>query len=123
MRRRAAVLVALGALAVAALPTALAPPPGASAADLAFPYEQDFSTAGGGVLNGDAEIVDGRLRLTDAVESQVGSWSTTDTFPSTAGLEIAFDYAMQSDKSREGADLRQFRLVWSAFGPQNARST
>lgn len=104
MRRRAAVLVALGALAVAALPTALAPPPGASAADLAFPYGQDFSTAVGGVLDGDAEIVDGRLRLTDAVQSQAGSWSTTDTFPSTAGLEIAFDYAMYSAGDERKAD-------------------
>lgn len=95
---------AVGALALLAAPAFVAPPPSATAADLAFPYDQPFTSADGGVLSGDARILDGRLRLTDDARSQAGSWATTDTFPSTAGLEIDFDYAMYSTGERAGAD-------------------
>lgn len=117
MRRGVGALVALGGLALAALPTALAPPPPASAADLAFPWEQDFSTAQGGVLSGDARILDGRLRLTDDLPSQAGSWATTDTFPSTDGLEIEFDYAMYSDGGGLQADGLLLYLADGAAAP------
>lgn len=117
MRRGVGALVALGGLALAALPTALAPPPPASAADLAFPWEQDFTTAQGGVLSGDARILDGRLRLTDDLPSQAGSWATTDTFPSTDGLEIEFDYAMYSDGGGLHADGLLLYLADGAAAP------
>ncbi|TCK65526.1 DUF11 domain-containing protein [Curtobacterium sp. PhB136] len=104
LRRCVAVTTSLGALALLAAPAFVAPPPSASAADLAFPYDQSFATADGGVLSGDARILDGRLRLTDDATSKAGSWATTDTFPSTAGLEIEFDYAMYSTGPLAGAD-------------------
>ncbi|SBN62060.1 conserved repeat domain-containing protein [Curtobacterium sp. 9128] len=101
-RRVLAVAVSLAALAVLAIPALQTP--SASAADLTFPYDNAFDTGQGGVLSGDARIVDGRLRLTDDSRGQAGSWSTADTFPSTLGLDIEFEYAMYSDDPRAGAD-------------------
>lgn len=68
-------------------------------------------------MNGDARIVDGRLRLTDDSRSQAGSWSTNDTFPSTAGLEIEFDYAMYSDTAKTWADGLLLYLADGAADP------
>lgn len=95
----ASVLTAVGVLAAPALV-----PSASSAGDLAFPYTNDFDTAAGGTLDGDAAIVDGRLRLTDSVRSQAGAWSTDDTFPSDLGLEIEFEYSMYNDLGLVGAD-------------------
>lgn len=95
----ASVLTAVGVLAAPALV-----PSASSAGDLAFPYTNDFDTGAGGTLDGDAAIVDGRLRLTDSVRSQAGAWSTDDTFPSDLGLEIEFEYSMYNDLGLVGAD-------------------
>lgn len=95
----ASVLTALGVLAAPALsPTA------SSAGELTFPYENRFDSGDGGTLGGDAVIDGGRLRLTDDVRRQAGSWSTDDTFPSDLGLEIEFEYAMWNDVGDTGAD-------------------
>lgn len=95
----ASVLTALGVLAAPALV-----PAASSAGALTFPYENRFDSAEGGTLDGDAVIADGRLRLTDDVRRQAGSWSTDDTFPSDLGLEIEFEYAMWNDVDDPGAD-------------------
>ena len=92
-------LTAVGVLAAPALT-----PSGSTADTLTFPYVHEFSSSDGGTLSGDAQVVGGRLRLTDDVEKQAGAWSTNDTFPSDLGLEIEFDYAMYTDTSDEGAD-------------------
>lgn len=101
-RRTAAVATVLTALGVLAAP-AIAPS-ASSAAGLGFPYENQFDSAAGGTLSGDAVVTGGRLRLTDAVRDQAGSWSTDDTFPSDRGLEIEFEYAMYNDVGDPGAD-------------------
>ncbi|PZF61878.1 hypothetical protein DEJ33_15710 [Curtobacterium sp. MCPF17_047] len=90
----AAVAVALGA----ATPLGLSGT--AAANDLTFPFSTGFATADGGTLSGDAHIVDGRLRLTDAVFNAAGAWAMDDSFPSDRGLDIEFDYAMQSADAR-----------------------
>ena len=90
---------AIGVLAAPALTA-----PSSRAADLTFPYVADFDDASGGTLSGDAELVGGRLRLTEDLTKQAGAWSTDDTFPADAGLEIEFDYAMYTDKDDPGAD-------------------
>ncbi|UFU14389.1 DUF11 domain-containing protein [Curtobacterium sp. C1] len=103
--RRRPGLVAAGvatALGLLGGPAVLVAP--SSAGSLAFPYVADFSDVSGGTLSGDAAIVDGRLRLTDAVRSQAGAWSTDDTFSSDLGLDIEFDYAMYHDGPQTGAD-------------------
>ncbi|MCJ1713968.1 hypothetical protein ACLBWP_08670 [Microbacterium sp. M1A1_1b] len=115
-RRVAAALTTIATLSGLAAGGALAAPT-ASAADLGFPFDDDFSSAAGGTLNGAARIVDGRLRLTDDVRSQAGSWSTDDTFPSTAGLEIEFDYAMYSDVAKTRADGLLLYLADGAAAP------
>ncbi|MGN7224097.1 hypothetical protein ACTHQN_14625 [Curtobacterium flaccumfaciens] len=102
VRRLAAVGAALTALGVLAAPAVL--PSGSSAAPLDFPYVNEFSSASGGTLQGDAAVSDGRLRLTDDVRNQAGAWSTNDTFPSDTGLEIEFTYAMYTAKDDPGAD-------------------
>lgn len=102
LRRVAAVASVLTALGVLAAPGLV--PSASSADELAFPYENQFSTAAGGALHGDAAIVDGRLRLTDDVKDQAGAWSMQDTFPSDLGLEIEFSYAMYRDVDDPGAD-------------------
>ena len=101
-RRLAAACTALTALAVLAAPTIL--PTGSSAATLDFPYVNQFSSASGGALHGDAAVSGGRLRLTADVRNQAGAWSTNDTFPSDTGLEIEFTYAMHTAKDDPGAD-------------------
>lgn len=101
-RRLAAACTALTALAVLAAPTIL--PSGSSAAALDFPYVNQFSSASGGALHGDATVAGGRLRLTEDVRNQAGAWSTNDTFPSDTGLEIEFTYAMHTAKDDPGAD-------------------
>ncbi|WP_123310700.1 lectin-like domain-containing protein [Curtobacterium sp. JUb34] len=101
-RRLAAACTALTALAVLAAPTIL--PAGSSAAALDFPYVNQFSSASGGALHGDATVAGGRLRLTEDVRNQAGAWSTNDTFPSDTGLEIEFTYAMHTAKDDPGAD-------------------
>ncbi|WP_144803323.1 lectin-like domain-containing protein [Curtobacterium sp. BH-2-1-1] len=103
--RRRPGLVAAGvatALGLLGGPAVLVAP--SSAGSLAFPYVADFTTASGGTLSGDAEIRDGRLRLTDADPSQAGAWSTDDTFSSDLGLDIEFDYAMYHEGPQPGAD-------------------
>jgi len=95
----ASVLTALGVLAAPAFV-----PAASSAGELTFPYENPFDAADGGTLGGDAVVTDGRLRLTDDVRRQAGSWSTDDTFPSDLGLEIEFEYAMWNDVGDTGAD-------------------
>ncbi|WIB00549.1 DUF11 domain-containing protein [Curtobacterium sp. MCBA15_012] len=105
LRRRRPVLSGVGlatALGLLLAPAFLAS--SSSAGSLAFPYTDDFSTAAGGTLSGDAQVVGGRLRLTDAVPSQAGAWSTDDTFASDLGLDIEFDYAMHHDGPTVGAD-------------------
>ena len=102
VRRTAAVASVLTALGVLAGP-ALVPAP-STAAELGFPYVNQFDSAAGGSLSGDAVVADGRLRLTDQVQDQAGSWSTDDTFPSDRGLEIEFRYAMHNDIGNPGAD-------------------
>jgi uncharacterized repeat protein (TIGR01451 family) len=102
VRRTAAVASILTALGVLAAP-ALAPS-ASTAAELGFPYANQFDTADGGTLSGDAVVAGGRLRLTDDVRNQSGSWSTDDTFPSDRGLEIEFAYAMHNDVDDPGAD-------------------
>ncbi|TCL76603.1 putative repeat protein (TIGR01451 family) [Curtobacterium sp. PhB128] len=101
-RRLAAACTALTALAVLAAPTIL--PTGSSAATLDFPYVNQFSSASGGALHGDAAVSGGRLRLTADIRNQAGAWSTNDTFPSDTGLEIEFTYAMHTAKDDPGAD-------------------
>ncbi|WP_439693516.1 lectin-like domain-containing protein [Curtobacterium sp. SP.BCo] len=101
-RRAAAVASVLTAAGVLAAPALV--PSASSAGDLAFPYTNAFDTAAGGTLDGDAVVRDGRLRLTDAVRSQAGAWSTNDTFPSDLGLEIEFEYSMYNDLGEVGAD-------------------
>ncbi|QCR42407.1 hypothetical protein C1N91_01460 [Curtobacterium sp. SGAir0471] len=90
------------ALAVLAAPALL--PSSSSADDLAFPYVDRFDSAAGGTLSGDAQVVDGRLRLTDQTTDQAGAWSTDDTFRSDLGLDIEFSYAMYNDTGETGAD-------------------
>lgn len=102
VRRLAATCTALTALVVLAAPTIL--PAGSSAATLDFPYVNQFSSASGGALHGDATVTGGRLRLTEDVRNQAGAWSTDDTFPSDTGLEIEFTYAMHTTKDDPGAD-------------------
>ncbi|ROP74955.1 putative repeat protein (TIGR01451 family) [Curtobacterium sp. PhB115] len=101
-RRLATACTALTALAVLAAPAVA--PSGSNAAALDFPYVNQFSSASGGALHGDAAVSGGRLRLTEDVRNQAGAWSTNDTFPSDTGLEIEFTYAMYSDKDDPGAD-------------------
>lgn len=101
-RRLAAACTALTALVVLAAPAVH--PSGSSAAALDFPYVNQFSSASGGALHGDASVSGGRLRLTDDVRNQAGAWSTNDTFPSDTGLEIEFTYAMYTAKDDPGAD-------------------
>ncbi|PCN46668.1 hypothetical protein Csp2054_16020 [Curtobacterium sp. 'Ferrero'] len=95
----AGVCTALGVLAAPALTA-----PTSTAADLAFPYVEQFDTAAGGTLHGDAQVAGGRLRLTDDAKDQAGAWSTDDTFASDLGLEIEFTYAMYTDQDDPGAD-------------------
>ncbi|MBF4627904.1 lectin-like domain-containing protein [Curtobacterium flaccumfaciens] len=102
VRRLAAACATLTALGVLAAPAVL--PSGSSAAALDFPYVNQFSSASGGALHGDAAVSGGRLRLTDDVRNQAGAWSTNDTFPSDTGLEIEFTYAMHTEKDDPGAD-------------------
>lgn len=102
-------VLALGVLTLTALP--------ASGAELRFPYTNTFDSADGGVLSGDARIVDGRLRLTDDENAQAGAWSSTDSFPSTRGLEIEFDYAVYSDAPYAGADGLLLYLADGAAAP------
>lgn len=102
MRRAATIASVLTALGVLAAP-ALAPS-ASSAGALHFPYVDEFTSADGGTLSGDAGVVGGRLRLTDALKNEAGAWSTDDTFPSDLGLEIEFTYAMYNDGSDPGAD-------------------
>ncbi|MBT1546982.1 lectin-like domain-containing protein [Curtobacterium aurantiacum] len=102
VRRLAAACATLTALGVLAAPAVL--PSGSSAAALDFPYVNQFSSASGGALHGDAAVSGGRLRLTDDVRNQAGAWSTNDTFPSDTGLEIEFTYAMYTAKDDPGAD-------------------
>ena len=90
------------ALAVLAAPALL--PSSSSADDLAFPYVNRFDSAAGGTLSGDAQVVDGRLRLTDQTADQAGAWSTDDTFRSDLGLDIEFSYAMYNPSGDQGAD-------------------
>jgi len=102
LRRSAAVACLLTAVGVLAAPALV--PSASSAGALDFPYVDHFDTADGGSLDGDAAIVDGRLRLTDSVRNQAGAWSTDDTFPSDVGLEIEFQYSMYNDVGDPGAD-------------------
>ncbi|MCU0115804.1 lectin-like domain-containing protein [Curtobacterium poinsettiae] len=102
VRRVAAACATVTALGVLAAPAVL--PSGSSAAALDFPYVNQFSSASGGALHGDAAVSGGRLRLTDDVLNQAGAWSTNDTFPSDTGLEIEFTYAMYTAKDDPGAD-------------------
>ena len=95
----ASVVTALGVLAAPALV-----PSASTAGALDFPYVNQFSSAEGGSLSGDAAIVDGRLRLTDQRVDQAGAWSTDDTFPSDVGLEVEFTYAMYNTIDDIGAD-------------------
>ncbi|WNY33388.1 hypothetical protein Q9Q99_14975 [Curtobacterium flaccumfaciens] len=102
VRRVAAACATVTALGVIAAPAVL--PSGSSAAALDFPHVNQFSSASGGALHGDAAVSGGRLRLTDDVLNQAGAWSTNDTFPSDTGLEIEFTYAMYTAKDDPGAD-------------------
>lgn len=102
VRRTTAVASVLTALGVLAAPALV--PSASTAAELGFPYVNQFDSADGGSLSGDAVTAGGRLRLTDAVRNQSGSWSTNDTFPSDRGLEIEFEYAMHNDIADPGAD-------------------
>ncbi len=90
------------ALTVLAAPALL--PSSSSADDLAFPYVDRFDSAAGGTLSGDAQVVGGRLRLTDQTTHQAGAWSTDDTFRSDLGLDIEFAYSMHNDTGVPGAD-------------------
>ncbi|WP_144411202.1 lectin-like domain-containing protein [Curtobacterium sp. MR_MD2014] len=101
-RPRGAITAGLVALAVLAAPALL--PSSSSADDLAFPYRNGFDSAAGGTLSGDAQVVDGRLRLTDQTKDQAGAWSTDDTFRSDLGLDIEFSYAMYNTVGDQGAD-------------------
>lgn len=85
-----AVLGTAAFLAAVTAPGLAADP--ATAGQLAFPYHNDFSSAAGGTTSGDAAVTGGVLRLTEDVEGQAGAWSTDDTFPSSAGLDISFRY-------------------------------
>ncbi len=102
VRRLAGAAAACTALGVLAAPALV--PSASTADDLAFPYVNEFTSAAGGALLGDAEVRDGRLRLTTDDRNQAGAWSTNDTFPSDLGLEIEFTYAMHTDKDDPGAD-------------------
>lgn len=97
-------LLGLGA-AAAATAVLIAPlgPGPAQADDLTFPYVDDFTTGSGGTLTGSAAIVDGRLRLTPAEFGRAGAWAMDDAFPSGLGLDVEFDYAMESSDLRHSA--------------------
>jgi hypothetical protein len=103
-------LLGLGAAAAAsaALLTPLGPGP-AQADDLTFPYVNDFTTGSGGTLTGSAAIVDGRLRLTPAEFGRAGAWAMDDAFPSSLGLDVEFDYAMQSSQAHGHAEVEAIR--------------
>ncbi|PYY45447.1 DUF11 domain-containing protein [Curtobacterium sp. MCBD17_023] len=89
---------------------------GAAADDLPFPWSTGFSTADGGTLSGDAHIVDGPLRLTDADVDAAGAWAMDDSFPSSLGLDIEFDYAMYTPYE-QGADGLLLSLSDGAVAP------
>ncbi|WP_420369612.1 lectin-like domain-containing protein [Curtobacterium sp. L1-20] len=101
-RRAIALAGVLTAIGVLAAPVVAASP--STAGELDFPYAHQFDSADGGSLSGDAVVTGGRLRLTDDVRNQAGSWSTDDTFRSDRGLEIEFAYAMHNDVDDPGAD-------------------
>ena len=100
LRRRAAG-AAVAVILATAIPLGADGP--AAADDLGFPFSTGFATADGGTLSGDAHIVGGRLRLTDAVNNAAGAWAMDDAFPSDRGLDIEFDYAMYTPDDN-GAD-------------------
>jgi uncharacterized repeat protein (TIGR01451 family) len=75
----------------------------ASAAELDFPYVSDFTTDDGRAsLTGDAQLVDGWLRLTEAEFDQAGAWQMLDTFPSDLGIDVTFDYAIHGGTGADG---------------------
>jgi uncharacterized repeat protein (TIGR01451 family) len=90
----------LGAAVVVPLDTADT----ADAAELGFPFRTDFATAAGGTLTGNADIVDGWLRLTKGY-SEAGAWQMNDAFPSDLGLEIEFRYATWGGDGADGFAL------------------
>jgi uncharacterized repeat protein (TIGR01451 family) len=113
--RRAALAVAVSAAASTSVTQAITVPP-ASAGELPFPWTTGFATAAGGTLGGDARILDGRLRLTDADVNAAGAWAMDDVFPSSLGLDIEFDYAMYTPYER-GADGLLLYLADGAVAP------
>ncbi|MCF4121627.1 hypothetical protein L1785_11595 [Antribacter sp. KLBMP9083] len=74
----------------------------AHAAELAFPYGNNFDDAGDGTLTGDATVVDGWLQLTQADNGEAGAWQMTDTFPSDLGIDVRFNYVIHGGTGADG---------------------
>lgn len=97
MRRGVGSVAAVG-LATVGLLTPLI----AHAAELAFPYGNNFADANDGTLTGDATVVDGWLQLTQADNGEAGAWQMTDTFPSDLGIDVRFNYVIHSGTGADG---------------------
>ncbi|MFZ4893884.1 DUF7507 domain-containing protein [Plantibacter sp. Mn2098] len=109
-RRRIAsgrVIGASAALTVAFAALGAAP---ASAAEVEFPYTNDFSSTDGGTLSGDATISDGWLKLTPNATFKAGSWQMDDTFSTDLGIDVTFDYSTYGGSASNGGNGLSFFL-------------
>lgn len=89
-------------------------------AQLGFPFCEKFSnnqTQGATVFGGNARLVDGVLRLTDAVVDQNGFMYVDIPFPSTYGIKATFEYFSYGGNGADGVTAFLFDANTPIFNP------
>lgn len=94
--------------------------PNLAQAQLGFPFCEKFSnnqTQGATVFGGNARLVDGVLRLTDAVVDQNGFMYVDIPFPSTYGIKATFEYFSYGGNGADGVTAFLFDANTPVFNP------
>lgn len=94
--------------------------PTSSQAQLGFPFCEKFTnnqTQGATVFGGNARLVDGVLRLTDAIVDQNGFMYVDIPFPSTYGIKATFEYFSYGGNGADGVTAFLFDANTPVFNP------
>lgn len=94
--------------------------PNSSQAQLGFPFCEKFTnnqTQGATVFGGNARLVDGVLRLTDAIVDQNGFMYVDIPFPSTYGIKATFEYFSYGGNGADGVTAFLFDANTPVFNP------
>lgn len=91
-----------------------------SLAQVGFPYCEKFTnntTQGATVFGGNARLLDGVLRLTDAVVDQTGYMYVNIPFSSSYGLKVSFEYFSYGGNGADGLTMFLFDAATPVFNP------